>query len=435
MSASVLDTDVTEHDRIRALDARYLNPGAGPAEPLVWDHALGSVITDVDGREYLDLACGTLITNLGHAHPGVVAAVAGAAARSLAFYNCSHRDRAELARRLADLTPGDLERSAFFSSGSEAVDAAVRLARLHTGRTEIVSFAGAFHGRSYLPLSVSGLGRLRQGMGPGVPGVLHAPYPDRDLTSDDGIQAVRDVLASESGGSVAAILTEPYQGAGGVIIPPDGFLPGLRALADELGALLIVDEVQSSYGRTGPLLATTPSGVVPDILLLGKAMGNGYPVSAMIARPAVCARVRPEQFSSSHSGNPGGCAAALAVLDAFAGDDVLGAGARLAELFARRLGDIAVRQHRVGQVRQRGLAIGVAVRDDAGGAGAGGDDADGDDAGYALRVVAALRERGIVMNSPIGRRGNVLRIAPALTMPPELAERALDGLDAALADA
>lgn len=430
MSASVLDTDVTEHDRIRALDARYLNPGAGPAEPLVWDHALGSVITDVDGREYLDLACGTLITNLGHAHPGVVAAVAGAAARSLAFYNCSHRDRAELARRLADLTPGDLERSAFFSSGSEAVDAAVRLARLHTGRTEIVSFAGAFHGRSYLPLSVSGLGRLRQGMGPGVPGVLHAPYPDRDLTSDDGIQAVRDVLASESGGSVAAILTEPYQGAGGVIIPPDGFLPGLRALADELGALLIVDEVQSSYGRTGPLLATTPSGVVPDILLLGKAMGNGYPVSAMIARPEVCARVRPEQFSSSHSGNPGGCAAALAVLDAFAGDDVLGAGARLAELFARRLGDIAVRQRRVGRVRQRGLAIGVAVRDDAGGAGAGSDAA-----GYARRVVAALRECGIVMNSPIGRRGNVLRIAPALTMPPELAERALDGLDAALSDA
>lgn len=435
MSASVLDTDVTEHDRIRALDARYLNPGAGPAEPLVWDHALGSVITDVDGREYLDLACGTLITNLGHAHPGVVAAVAGAAARSLAFYNCSHRDRAELARRLADLTPGDLERSAFFSSGSEAVDAAVRLARLHTGRTEIVSFAGAFHGRSYLPLSVSGLGRLRQGMGPGVPGVLHAPYPDRDLASDDGIQAVRDVLASESGGSVAAILAEPYQGAGGVIIPPDGFLPGLRALADELGALLIVDEVQSSYGRTGPMLATTPSGVVPDILLLGKAMGNGYPVSAMIARPAVCARVRPEQFSSSHSGNPGGCAAALAVLDAFAGDDVLGAGARLAELFARRLGDIAARQRRVGRVRQRGLAIGVAVRDDAGDAGAGSHDAEGDDAGYARRVVAALRERGIVMNSPIGRRGNVLRIAPALTMPPELAERALDGLDAALADA
>ena len=315
------------------------------------------------------------------------------------------------------------------------MDAAVRLARLHTGRTEIVSFAGAFHGRSYLPLSVSGLGRLRQGMGPGVPGVLHAPYPDRDLASDDGIQAVRDVLASESGGSVAAILAEPYQGAGGVIIPPDGFLPGLRALADELGALLIVDEVQKSYGRTGPMLATTPSGVVPDILLLGKAMGNGYPVSAMIARPAVCARVRPEQFSSSHSGNPGGCAAALAVLDAFAGDDVLGAGARLAELFAAASATSRPASAASAGSAERGLAIGVAVRDDAGDAGAGSHDAEGDDAGYARRVVAALRERGIVMNSPIGRRGNVLRIAPALTMPPELAERALDGLDAALADA
>jgi 4-aminobutyrate aminotransferase-like enzyme len=400
---------------IRELDARYLNPGVGPLEPLIWDHALGSVITDVDGREYIDLASGTLITNLGHAHPRVVAAVAEAAARSLAFYNCSHRDRAELARRLAALAPGDLERSAFFSSGSEAVDAAVRLARLHTGRTEIVSFAGAFHGRSFTSLSVSGLGRLRQGFGPGLPGVIHAPYPDRTQACDDGMEAIRDVLSAESGGSVAAILAEPYQGAGGVIIPPHRFLTGLRKLADELGALLIVDEVQSSYGRTGPMFATDLADVVPDIMLLGKAMGNGYPVSAMIARPEVCARVRPEQFSSSHSGNPGGCAAALAVLDAFAAEDVLGAGARLAELFALRLRAIAA-QPRVLQVRQQGLAIGVET----------------ENADDAKRVVASLRSHGILLNSPIGRMGNVLRLAPALTMPHDLASRALDALEAAL---
>ena len=400
---------------IRELDARYLNPGVGPLEPLVWDHALGSVITDADGREYIDLASGTLITNLGHAHPRVVAAVAQAAARSLAFYNCSHADRAELARRLAELAPGDLERSAFFSSGSEAVDAAVRLARLHTGRTEIVSFAGAFHGRSFTSLSVSGLGRLRQGFGPGLPGVIHAPYPDRTLDPDDGIEAVRDVLAAESGGSVAAILAEPYQGAGGVIIPPAGFLTGLRKLADELGALLIVDEVQSSYGRTGPMFATDLTGVVPDVMLLGKAMGNGYPVSAMIARPEVCAKVRPEQFSSSHSGNPGGCAAALAVLDTFASEDVLGAGARLAELFASRLSVIAERP-RVRQVRQQGLAIGVET----------------ENADCAKRAVASLRGHGILLNSPIGRAGSVLRLAPALTMPHDLASRALDTLEAEL---
>ena len=402
-------------ERVRNMDARYLNPGVGPLEPLVWDHALGSVITDADGREYIDLASGTLITNLGHAHPRVVAAVAEAAARSLAFYNCSHAGRAELARRLAELTPGDLERSAFFSSGSEAVDAAVRLARLHTGRTEIVSFAGAFHGRSFTSLSVSGLGRLRQGFGPGLPGVIHAPYPDRDVTSDDGLDAIRDALAAESGGSVAAILAEPYQGAGGVIIPPAGFLAGLRKLADELGALLIVDEVQSSYGRTGPMFATDLTRVVPDIMLLGKAMGNGYPVSAMIARPEVCAKVGPEQFSSSHSGNPGGCAAALAVLDAFASEDVLGAGARLAELFASRLSVIAERPQVV-RVRQQGLAIGVEM----------------ENSDHAKRTVESLRGHGILLNSPIGSTGNVLRLAPALTMPDDLASRALDALEAAL---
>jgi 4-aminobutyrate aminotransferase-like enzyme len=400
---------------IRELDARYLNPGVGPLEPLVWDHALGSVITDADGREYIDLASGTLITNLGHAHPRVVAAVAEAATRSLAFYNCSHRYRAELARRLAELTPGDLERSAFFSSGSEAVDAAVRLARLHTGRTEIVSFAGAFHGRSFTSLSVSGLGRLRQGFGPGLPGVIHAPYPDRDVTSDDGLDAIHDALAAESGGSVAAILAEPYQGAGGVIIPPAGFLTGLRKLADELGALLIIDEVQSSYGRTGPMFATDLAGPVPDIMLLGKAMGNGYPVSAMIARSEVCAKVRPEQFSSSHSGNPGGCAAALAVLDAFAEEDVLGVGARLAELFAARLSGIAAHRQVV-RVRQQGLAIGVEM----------------ENSDHAKRTVASLRGHGILLNSPIGPTGNVLRLAPALTMPHDLASQALDTLAAVL---
>jgi 4-aminobutyrate aminotransferase-like enzyme len=405
----------TQAERIRSIDAQYLNPGVGPREPLVWDHARGSVITDADGREYIDLASGTLITNLGHAHPRVVAAVAAAAERSLAFYNCSHAGRAELARRLAELTPGDLQRSAFFSSGSEAVDAAVRLARLHTGRTEIVSFAGAFHGRSVTSLSVSGLGRLRRGFGPGLPGVIHAPYPDRDVTADDGLDGIRDALAAESGGSVAAILAEPYQGAGGVIIPPAGFLTGLRKLADELGALLIVDEVQSSYGRTGPMFATELAGVVPDIMLLGKAMGNGYPVSAMIARSAVCAKVQPDQFSSSHSGNPGGCAAALAVLDAFAAEDVLGAGRRLAELFAARLSVIAGRPSVV-RVRQQGLAIGVEL----------------DNPDHAQRAVAALRSHGILLNSPIGRTGSVLRLAPALTMPPELAARALDALEAVL---
>ena len=409
-------------DRIRELDAKYLNPGVGPADPLVWDHALGSVITDVDGREYIDLACGTLITNLGHAHPRVVEAIAAATARSLAFYSSAHLGRTELARRLAVLTPGDLERSAFFSSGSEAVDAAVRLARLHTGRTEIVSFTGAFHGRTYTSLSVSGLGRLRQGLGLGVPGVIHARYPDRTIESGDGIAAVRVALDSLSSGSVAAVLAEPYQEAGGVIIPPAGFLAGLRALADELGALLIVDEVQSSYGRTGPMFAAR-AGVVPDIMLLGKAMGNGYPVSAMLARSEVCAGVRPDQFSSSHSGNPGGCAAALAVLDAFAEEHVLAAGARLSELFAARLSALAASQSRVVQVRQQGLAIGVEVRSD--------DPAV--NAAYAKRVVASLRGRGVVMNSPIGQSGNVLRVAPALTMPHDQATLALDGLEAALA--
>jgi 4-aminobutyrate aminotransferase-like enzyme len=408
--------------QILEIGDRFLNPGVSPPDPLVWDHALGSVITDVDGRDYIDLASGTLITNLGHAHPRVVAAIAEAAQRSLAFYSAAHRDRALLAQRLAEITPGDLERSAFFSSGSEAVDAAIRLARLHTGRTEILSFKGAFHGRTYTSLSVSGLARLRKGLGPGISGVLHATYPtiggDGDWMAD-----VRRVLASESSGDVAAIIAEPYQGAGGVIIPPADFLPGLHQLADELGALLIVDEVQSLYGRTGPMFASEHSGVVGDIMIMGKPIGNGYPLSAMIARSAVCAKIGPDQFSSTHSGNPGGCAAALAVLDAFADENVLQAGKELTPVFERRLADIARTCPRVGEVRQQGLAIGIQLLD--------GDD--GDSAGQlAKRVVSGLRDRGVIVNSPIGWLGDVLRLAPAVNMPIELAEDGLDALAATL---
>jgi len=303
-------------ERIRKLDARYLNPGVGPVEPLVWDHALGSVITDADGREYIDLASGTLITNLGHAHPRVVAAVAEAAARSLAFYNCSHAGRAELARRLAELTPGDLERSAFFSSGSEAVDAAVRLARLHTGRTEIVSFAGAFHGRSFTSLSVSGLGRLRQGFGPGLPGVIHAPYPDGSVTSDDGLDAVRDVLAAESGGDVAAILAEPYQGAGGVIIPPAGYWKKVEGICRKHGILLISDEVICGFGRLGRWFGFQHFGIKPDIVSMAKGLSSGYlPISATAVSASIADTLKQKGGEFVHgytySGHPTAAAVAL----------------------------------------------------------------------------------------------------------------------------
>jgi 4-aminobutyrate aminotransferase-like enzyme len=408
---------------ILELGRRYLNPGVGPAEPIVWDHARGSVVTDVDGKDYLDLASGTLITNIGHAHPKVVEAVARAAARSLAFYSAAHRDRALLAERLAAITPGDLQYSAFFNSGSEAVDAAVRLARLHTGASEVLSFRGAFHGRSYLSLSVSGLSRLRRDLGPALPNMLHAPYPSAsDPDAGQWRQGLQEILDAESSGSVAAILVEPYQGAGGVIIPPADFLPGLRELADDLGADLIIDEVQSLYGRTGPMFASEHTGTVADILLMGKPVGNGYPMSVMTARPEVVAEIRPDQFSSTYGGNPGSCAAGLAVLDVFEEEGVLAHGAALIPIFEQRLTAMAERHACITEVRQQGLAIGIEV------------DVEGPTGSAALakRIVTMLRAEGVLLNSPIGRNLNVLRLAPAVNMPIELATRSLDILDACL---
>lgn len=400
---------------IRELEGEYFLSAATETD-LTFDHALGSVVVDADGREYLDLACGVLITNLGHAHPRVTSALERAAGRSPASYNLGTDLRATLCQRLAAALPGDLKRTAFFSSGSEAVDAAVRLARQATGREEVLSFRGAFHGRSYLALSVSGKKGLRVGVGAGVPGVVHLPYPDRDDDVDEAAwrTEVQRVLAAVSSDNVAAILSEPYQGSGGVIVPPDWFLPALRELADSQGALLIVDEVQSGFGRTGSLFATEQCGIVPDIVVLGKAMGNGVPIASISTTDEVAAKARPGSLSSTFGGNVLVCAAAHGVLDAFAHDGVLEQGRHLATSLAPALSDLLALPC-VSRVRTWGLAIGVEL-------------AEGailNSASLAKRVVRDARAENVILIPPIGLFSNVLRIAPALTMD---AGRALEGV-------
>jgi len=400
-------------EEILALEARFLCRGATETD-LTFDHGRGSRVTDADGRDYIDLASAVLITNLGHAYPRVTQAVEGVVGRSPASYNHPTELRATLCERLATKLPGDLSRTVFFSAGAEAIDAAVRLARMTTGHREVLSFRGAFHGRSYLALSVSGKRGLRAGVGDGVPGVVHLPYPDRD-ESDETLwrREVDHILATVSAGDVAAILAEPYQGSGGVIVPPTWFLEQLRELARSLGALLIVDEVQSGFGRTGSLFAIDQSSVVPDIIVFGKAMGNGVPMGALTTTDDVSSRAREGAFSSTFGGNIMACAAAHAVLDAFDHDGVLSQGQALSTALSSQLAQWPTTVSGVERVRMWGLAIGVQLAGDANGA------------ATAKEVVRRSRESGVVLIPPIGVFNNVLRIAPALTMDEDLA---LEGL-------
>lgn len=411
------ETDVTvglSAQEVLDLEGRYLCNGATETS-LTFDHARGSTVVDADGREYIDLACGVLITNLGHAHPRVTQAVANVVGRSPASYHHPTELRATLCERLARALPGDLQRSVFFSAGAEAIDASVRLARQVTGKREVISFRGAFHGRTYLALSVSGKRGLRIGAGDGVPGVIHFPYPNRDddVNQQEWRAEADHILASVSGGDVAAILVEPYQGSGGVIVPPEWFLPELSALAKSLGALLIVDEVQSGFGRTGSLFAIEQTGVVPDIVVFGKAMGNGVPLGALTTTDAVSALARDGSFSSTFGGNVMACAAAHAVLDAFAFDGVLEKGRALSKTVSAELAQWPSTIPVVERVRIWGLAIGVQLR---GGA---------KSAVVASDVVRRAREAGVVLIPPIGVFANVLRIAPALTMDDDLALKGL----------
>jgi 4-aminobutyrate aminotransferase-like enzyme len=396
------------------LEGRYLCQGATETD-LTFDHGSGSVVVDADGREYVDLACGVLITNLGHAHPRVTAAIEGVAGRSPASYNHPTALRATLCERLATKLPGDLSRSIFFSAGAEAIDASVRLARMATGQREVLSFRGAFHGRTYLALSVSGKRGLRVGVGDGVPGVVHLPYPDRDNISDEALWRgeVDHILASVSAGDVAAILAEPYQGSGGVIVPPSWFLHSLKELAQSLGALLIVDEVQSGFGRTGSLFSIEQTGVVPDIVVFGKAMGNGVPIGALATTDAVSAKARHGAFSSTFGGNIMACAAAHAVLDAFEHDGVLEHGRELSATLSSELSHWPTTVPGVERVRMWGLAVGAQLEGRA------------KSAKLATEVVRRTREEGVILIPPIGVFGNVLRLAPALNMDQDLALQGL----------
>jgi 4-aminobutyrate aminotransferase-like enzyme len=416
-----------EAKRILAMEAVSLSPAQTRKTGLVWASASGATIMDVDGNEFVDFGSGILVTNIGHAHPRVTAAVVEAAARSLTFYNYPHAGRAALAARLSALFPGELTRAVFFSGGSEAVDAAVRMARLYTGRTEVLGFEGAFHGRTYAPMSVGGIASVRKAYGPVVPGTVHAPYPSRTRDADRDWRApIEASVASLPGKSIAAIFAEPYLGAGGVVIPPGDFLPYLRELCDRLGALLVIDEVQSGYGRTGPMFAVEHAGVRPDIVVLGKGMANGFPVAALVTTETVGGFLPEERFSSTYGANPVACAAALAVLDVFETENVLRRGRELADALAVVLADWRRDLVRVGEIRQLGMAIGVDLV---------GPDGLSPDPALARRLVDVALTYGVAINLPIGTEKNTIRIGPPLTTPIDQARDGMDCLRAALLEA
>jgi 4-aminobutyrate aminotransferase len=357
-----------------ALAEANLTPVLGRYFQRSWSHGVGHRLYDSDGRAYLDFANGIAVTSLGHAHPRVTAAIHAQVDKlmgpvsALGFAEPISR----LAVELAATFPAPLDSVMFLNSGSEVIDGALKLARRVTGRPGIIAFRGGFHGRTYGAASVTTSNiNYRTGYEPFLPGVYFAPYPavypefsNEEEASVACLAILHSLLTSVvAPATVGSILIEPVLGEGGYNPAPATFLQGLRKLCDEHGILLIADEVQCGYGRTGKMWAFEHAGIVPDVVVVAKAIANGLPLSAIVSSRELQERWGRGAHGSTYGGNPVACAAGIAVLETMRDEGLVeNAVARGAELVAG-LGAVAAEDDRIGDIRGKGLMIGVEFTD------------------------------------------------------------------------
>ncbi|MGQ0384169.1 MAG: acetyl ornithine aminotransferase family protein [Gammaproteobacteria bacterium] len=350
-------------------DAKVASPSYPRDYPFVISHGRGTEAWDVDGNRFLDFAAGIAVCATGHAHPRVVAAIQQAAGKFLHISSDYwHEEMTALAERLSSLVPlGEPGMCFFCQSGTESVEGALKLARYVTGRGRIIAFLGSFHGRTMGSLAMTSSKVTQQaGFFPAMPGVTHVPYPNsyRPLFagSDQG-KAVLDYIRmlferNVPPQEVAAIMVEPLQGEGGYLVPPEGFLAGLRQICDEHGILLVFDEVQSGIGRTGKMFCAEHSGVAPDIMTLAKGLGSGMPIGAVVAKQSIMKKWKKGAHGNTFGGNPLCCAAANATID-LVREQYAANAARVGAHFMKRLAELKSGYSCIGDLRGRGLMIGL----------------------------------------------------------------------------
>jgi 4-aminobutyrate aminotransferase / (S)-3-amino-2-methylpropionate transaminase / 5-aminovalerate transaminase len=326
----------------------------------------GATLTDLDGRTYLDLNAGVSVASLGHAHPRYVAALAEQLS-AVSVGSFTSRPRAELVRLIADLTPGNLNRTQFFSGGSEAVEAGIRLARSYTKRSDVVGFTGGFHGKTAGVLSLADIDWKDQ-VGPLPDGLHRAPYADpttfngtEDACRQCALAELRRIIENDTKGRPAAIIIEPIQGTAGNIVPPPGFLNDVRAVANEFGALLMADEMITGFGRTGVMFGCNHDEVIPDIITLGKGMASGFPVSALVSTEEIMAAKPfslPSASSSSYGGNPLAATAALITIRTILSEELVENSKGVGKILQDGLEQVAQQSQLIANVRGKGLLIG-----------------------------------------------------------------------------
>jgi 4-aminobutyrate aminotransferase / (S)-3-amino-2-methylpropionate transaminase / 5-aminovalerate transaminase len=400
---------------------RHVPRGVLTAHPVVLERAMGAEVWDADGRRYLDFVGGIGVLNVGHNHPRVVAAVRRQLERitHAAFQVAAYPPYVELAARLNALVGrGEAFKTALFTSGAEAVENAVKIARAHTGRPGLVAFRGAFHGRTLLGATLTGMSApYKQNFGPFAPEVFHVPFPNpyRGCSADDSLAALEELFATAiAPDRVAAIIVEPVQGDGGFLPAPAPFLRALREIATTHGTVLVVDEIQTGFGRTGAMFAFEHAGIRPDLVTVAKSLAGGLPLSGVVGRAAVMDAPLPGGLGGTYGGNALASAAALAVLDAFEEDGLLERGRALGHRLRAGLETLRERFPRIGEVRAAGFMCAIEMVADPTTREPG--------AALAQRVIDAAREGGLLVIK-CGVHRNVVRfLAPLVTTDAQLAE-------------
>jgi len=420
--------------RILAGDDKYISPSYTRSYPLVAKSGRGVVVTDVDGNEFFDFSAGIAVTSTGHCHPEVVAAIQKQAGELIHMSGTDfyYESLVELAERLSHIAPMPGPHRVYYgNSGAEAVEAALKLARYHTKRQQIIAFYGAFHGRTMGALSLTASKpQQKRRFAPLVPGVTHVRYPDVYRGCAGGAQDAdefalgcarfieeklfKTTLAPEE---VAAIFVEPIQGEGGYVVAPTLFMQELRRICDRHGILLVVDEVQSGVGRTGKWWAVEHTGVHPDIVCSAKGIASGMPLGVTISRADIMDWV-PGSHASTFGGNPVCIAAALATLDVIENEGLLANATEVGNHMLKRMADWPKKHRLVGDVRGRGLMIGVEIVKDQKTKEYGHDERD--------RIVELAFERGMLF---LGCGPSTVRISPALVVTREEADAAMDALE------
>jgi len=439
MAGPKLKTGIPGPNALRVLagDEKYISPSYTRSYPMVAKRGRGIVVEDVDGNEFFDFAAGIAVTSTGHCHPQVVAAIQKQAGELIHMSGTDfyYESMVTLAERLSKIAPMPGPHKIYYgNSGTEAIECAMKLSRYHTKRQQIIAFYGAFHGRTMGALSLTASKpQQKRRFSPLVPGVTHIPYPDvyRGAERPEGAEkfalgcarfledrVFKTAVAPEE---VAAIFIEPIQGEGGYVIAPDVFMQELRKICDKHGILLVVDEVQSGIGRTGKWWAVEHSGVHPDMVCSAKGIASGMPLGVTITKAEIMDWV-PGSHASTFGGNPVCIAASLATLDVIEKEGLIENAKRVGAHMLKRMADWPKKHRIVGDVRGRGLMIGVEIVKDQGTKEYGNE--------YRDRIVEQAFERGILF---LGCGPSTIRIAPPLIVSQDEADVAIDALEESIA--